>query len=157
MLKDETRRAEFDELRKYGGQSNSGFQPPPGWQSASGGQQSSEDFSDFFNSMFGGRQHSGQTRSRRGQDIEVEFPVFLEDTVTASQRAVEYTIPTHDNGQLKQIKKHLNVKIPQGVVDGERIRLKGQGVPGFGGGEAGIYICIFGLCLIPYSMCKAAI
>ena len=34
-------------------------------------------------------------------------------------------------------KKTLKVKIPVGVVDGERIRLKGQGAPGFGSGPAG--------------------
>jgi curved DNA-binding protein len=59
VLKSTERRAEFDELRQYGSQSGKGFEPPPGWQGASGssrqgGQQFEGDFSEFFNSMFGG-------------------------------------------------------------------------------------------------------
>lgn len=33
--------------------------------------------------------------------------------------------------------KHLDVKIPPGTQDGQVLRLKGQGLPGLGGGEAG--------------------
>lgn len=36
VLKDPEKRAEYDQLRKYGAQTDGGFQPPPGWQSASG-------------------------------------------------------------------------------------------------------------------------
>lgn len=147
VLKNETRRAEFDELRKYGSQSSAGFQPPPGWQGSAGGPQQDaqfHDFSDFFNSMFGGgraggfRASGGRTRGPlRGQDAEIELPVFLEETITDHQRTVEYSVPMHENGQIIQARKQLKVTIPKGVVDGERIRLKGQGVPSLEGGEAG--------------------
>jgi curved DNA-binding protein CbpA len=41
VLKDKQRRAEYDELRRYGGRREQGFEPPPGWQSsASSGRQS---------------------------------------------------------------------------------------------------------------------
>jgi curved DNA-binding protein len=73
----------------------------------------------------------------RGEDAEIELPVFLEETIGDQQRTIEYTIPKMENGQVTQVKKQLKVTIPKGLVDGERIRLKGQGVPSFGGGEAG--------------------
>jgi curved DNA-binding protein len=44
---------------------------------------------------------------------------------------------------LPAISKTLNVKIPPGVSDGERIRLKGQGGPGLGGAANGdLYLII---------------
>jgi len=59
VLKDPGRRAKFDDLRKYGRQEAGGFEPPPGWQTrhSSGFQDASQfenQFSDFFNSIFGG-------------------------------------------------------------------------------------------------------
>jgi curved DNA-binding protein len=144
VLKDDKLRAEFDELRKYGSQPGGGFKPPPDWQRSGGfesGSHSPEDFSDFFNSIFGGGGPAGAGghthRPMRGEDAEIELPVFLEETISDQQRTIEYTIPKLENGQVTQVKKQLKVTIPKGLVDGERIRLKGQGVPSFGGGEAG--------------------
>ena len=138
VLKNTERRAEYDELYRNGGRSHQGFEPPPGWQggASSAGQQSSADFSDFFNSIFGQRGGGFQgysdfdQRAERGQDIEVELPVFLEDIISDASKTIEYTIPVHENGQAKRIHKKLKVKIPKGVCDGERVRLKGQGGAG---------------------------
>lgn len=145
VLKDAGRRAEFDDLRKYGAQSGQGFRPPPGWQQSGGfqrqqGGQSTGDFSDFFNSMFGGGQGFSQSGSRqqkqaRGQDVEVEIQVALEETLGGTAKTVEYRIPATGSGE--QINKHLKVTIPKGVTEGERIRLKGQGKPCVGKGPAG--------------------
>jgi curved DNA-binding protein len=148
VLKDAGRRAEYDELRRYrssaGSRSGSGFEPPPGWRSSSGfgGAGASHfegDFSDFFNSIFSGS--DGEPRRQRGgmrgQDAELEMPIFLEETMAETSKLVEYRIPVYENGQLREVKKSLNVKIPAGVQDGERIRLKGQGGAGHGDGASG--------------------
>jgi len=163
-LKDATRRAEYDELRRYaqsGGQRGGGFEPPPGWQpGGDGSAHFSGDFSDFFNSIFGGGAEfrgdpfGGRAQSQgfhqqsrdfayKGQDIEVEMPLFLEDTVKACKKPVRYRTPEIQNGQIVYTEKSLNVDIPAGMTDGQRIRLKGQGAPGQGGGPAGdLYIHI---------------
>lgn len=145
VLKDEKLRAEFDELRKYGRSSDGGYQPPPGWQGSQGSYQQAGggfegDFSDFFNSAFGGRSQGfnqsqqRQQRGFRGQDVEIELPVFLEETLEVNEKTVAYTL---QDLQGQAVKKNLKVKVPQGVMDGERIRLAGQGQPGYNGGAAG--------------------
>jgi len=144
VLKDKDRRAEYDELRRYGGQRQADFEAPPGWQSAAGNgsRHFGGDFSEFFNSIFGGqfnqeRPGTSAGFGMRGQDIEIEMPVFLEETISDASKPVEYELPTFEQGQTRPTRKSLKVTIPAGVVDGQRIRLRGQGVPGQGDAPAG--------------------
>lgn len=142
-LKNTEKRAEYDEIRQYGAHGQS-FEPPPGWQPSGATDSYStqgSDFSEFFASIFGkhaapnGQQHyyrgtrSEQGASLRGQDIETDLPIFLEDTLTEGSKTISY--------QLGRVEKSLKVKIPPGVSDGERIRLKGQGALGIGGAPNG--------------------
>jgi len=147
VLKDPQKRAQYDELREYGAQP----------QGSSGGQQYSQqthsqgDFSDFFSSIFGGAHQSGpgaqdfsqqgfsdQGFGGKGQDIETDMPIFLEDTLTATSKPISYSLPHRDaQGRVSHLNKTLNVKIPAGVAEGERIRLKGQGGQGLGDAPSG--------------------
>ena len=150
-LKSADRRAEYDELRKYG-QHGQPFQGPPGWQSRGGygGGGGGEDFSDFFSSIFGSRGDAfggGQRRpaGRKGQDVEMQLSVFLEETLSTESKQISFQVPQYDASgrHVSNTTKSLNVKIPAGVADGERIRLKGQGAPGIGGGANGdLYLII---------------
>lgn len=65
-------------------------------------------------------------------DIEIEVAVFLEETLTEHKRTISYNLPVYNAfGMIEQeIPKTLNVKIPAGVGNGQRIRLKGQGDAG---------------------------
>ena len=66
------------------------------------------------------------------------MPVFLENTLKEETKTIEYRLPHYgDAGRLEDVTKTLRVKIAKGVSDGERIRLRGQGGPGFGSGPAG--------------------
>ena len=150
-LKSADKRAEYDELRKYG-QHGQPFQGPPGWQSRGGysGGEDQGDFSDFFSSIFGARGDGfsgGQRRStgRKGQDVEMQLSVSLEETLSTESKQISFQVPQYDASgrHVSNTIKSLNVKIPSGVTDGERIRLKGQGAPGIGGGANGdLYLIV---------------
>lgn len=152
VLKSAEKRAEYDELRKYA-QQDRPFEPPPGWQPRGNGGFADEmgggrDYSDFFESLFGaaGRTRGpGRSSGRRGQDVEMELPILLEETLADEAKKIAFQLPQYsaDGRPLAPISKTLNVKIPAGVSDGERIRLKGQGAPGLGGAANGdLYLII---------------
>lgn len=134
VLKDKNKRAEYDEIKHYGANTSQDFQTPPNWHRNRGAQsysaQDEADFSDFFNSVFNAASNGEQFRHAqqpyKGQDIEIEVPIFLEDTLSNIPKNIEFMLPDV-NG--KQVKKSLKVTIPKGVSNGERVRLKGQGVP----------------------------
>ncbi len=84
--------------------------------------------SDIFSEMFGGafREGAQPRRPTKGQDIEAELSLGLEDLVAGGARRLN--LP---NG------REVEVNIPKGVGDGKTIRLKGQGHPGPGAAPAG--------------------
>ena len=150
VLKDPEKRAAYDGLgAKW--QEGQDFRPPPDWNEGfefHGGEftgATAEDFSDFFDSLFGrGGTGGGFTRSSRrtfrarGEDTYAKILIDLEDAYTGKSRAVslEHTeIGPDGRPSVKQ--RTLNVRIPKGVRQGQHIRLGGQGSPGIGGGEAG--------------------
>ncbi|OEY65476.1 DnaJ C-terminal domain-containing protein [Marinobacter sp. X15-166B] len=151
VLKDPQKRAEYDQLRQYG-RAGGGFEPPPGWQSASsfgdGGytEADARQFSEFFESIFGDqRRHADGAhrgfRSRgpgRGEDVHARIALFLEEAFHGCEKQVQFTVhQVDDQGRLRPRQKTLNVKIPPGLRDGQPIRLKGQGAPSLGGGPPG--------------------
>lgn len=91
----------------------------------------SSDYSDFFESMFGGRA-SGRSRQQvkfRGQDFNAELQLDLQDVYTTHKRTL--TI----NG------KNIRLTIPAGVKNGQIIKIKDHGGEGINGGPRGdLYI-----------------
>ncbi|MCC4270083.1 DnaJ domain-containing protein [Marinobacter nauticus] len=151
VLKDPEKRAEYDQLRKYGTRDDGSFQPPPGWQSASGfggggyTEADARQFSDFFEEIFGGGRRGGfggggfrQSMRMRGEDVHARLALFLEEAFNGCEKQVSFTVhEPDDQGRLIPRQKILKVKIPAGMREGQHIRLKGQGAPGVGGGESG--------------------
>lgn len=145
-----------------------GWRPGAGAQAGSAGWQPSQgnpdaDFSDFFREIFGdratagaqgqggyrqgpgsaaGHGSGGQPFSMRGQDVDSSLNISIRDAFDGVSLPLALRVPVwHDNGTMGVDEKTLQVRIPKGVRSGQRIRLRGQGGPGVGGGKAGdLYI-----------------
>jgi len=148
VLSDQEKRKKYDD---YGANwQQGGFQPPPGGGRSQGhgggyGQGETEfhfggtGFSDFFEQMFGARRGGGRGFSggdyeeapMRGQDVEADILVSLEDALRGSSRQISFR--RGDSGKIQTY----TVKIPKGVHEGQRIRLAGQGGSGGGGAQSG--------------------
>jgi len=87
---------------------------------------------EFLARAFGGQRGGGQrsgpreTLRARGQDVSYALPVPFLDAANGAAR----TITLADG-------KTLQVSIPEGAEDRQMLRLKGQGMPGYGGGPMG--------------------
>lgn len=88
-----------------------------------------EDLEDLLSGIFGGRagmRGGGREFRARGSDISYSLRVPFLDAAKGAKTAI--TLPDG---------RKLTVKIPEGVGDGQMLRLSGQGQPGYGGGPAG--------------------
>jgi DnaJ-class molecular chaperone len=129
------------------------------------------DFSEFFRTFFGGRgareggfegvdfeertTFGGRGRARRGQDLETEVEITLEEAHAGARRTVEFQQlepcgtcggsgrqgkgPCGTCGGTGRVPRdyRIEVKIPAGVRDGSRVRAAGEGGTGAGGGTRG--------------------
>src|ERR1051326_7592610 len=85
-------------------------------------------FTDIFSDLFGG---GGMDMGpQRGGDVEAEVTIDFRDAVLGT--TMELTLAR--GGDRPDTVK---VKIPEGVADGQRVRLRGKGAPGIDGGPSG--------------------
>jgi len=145
--KDWQQAAAFEKANQSAGRSNHGgrnpFQgggagrPDFGGGGFGGGGFSEEggEFSDFFESLFGGSgRASGGSRARqKGQDYQSELRLSLADAARTHQQTLSV------NG------KNVRITIPAGVENGQIIKLKGYGAPGRSGAAAGDLFITFSI------------
>jgi len=133
VLSDEKKRAEYEEMRDafttgrmpnggagYGSAGYGGGFQGGGFEDIFGGSQS-----DIFATLFGG----GQRGPRKGQDLQTETTISFRDSVIGREinlRVNDQTITT---------------RVPAGIKDGAKIKLKGRGAPGQAG-PGDLYIVI---------------
>jgi curved DNA-binding protein len=94
------------------------------------------DFESLFGDMFGGR---GGTRGWGGPipgaDVEAEIELGIDEAYAGGRRSITLTGPDGP--------RTLEVMIPAGVTDGQRVRLSGQGGRGSAGADAGdLYLLV---------------
>ena len=119
----------------------------------------SDDIGGLFGGLFGRRGDRaadlGQTRPRKGQDLEAAVEVSLHEAFAGTTRRFDVDAPetcptcsgtgfarvapcpTCDATGVRPRRKTLEVTIPAGVASGHRIRVAGQGGEGRGGGPRG--------------------
>jgi len=149
VLKDPEKRAAYDQLGANW-KAGQDFNPPPDWDAGfefSGGGFTGGDasaYSDFFESLFGhgfGPAQAGQRQAgfhAHGEDHHAKVLIDLEDAYQGAARSITLQSPQVDSsGHVTTRQRTLNIKIPRGVKQGQRIRLSGQGSPGVGEGRAG--------------------
>ena len=153
-LSDPKKKQEYDTMRKYGAFTGAGASGGPGgfggggfdfsqmFRQGSGprgfqtfrssGMDGMNGFEDILNSFFGGGQggfsfsaggrgarRAGARRARRAPNVEASLVVNFMESVRGTMRQLT----------IQPTGKKLKVRIPAGIEDGGKIRLKGQGQP----------------------------
>ena len=149
VLSDPEKRRKYDELGANWKQPGRPTAPASGG-SADGSEFHFEGtgFSDFFEQIFGrhhrsaggfGRGEDGgegnEVSAQRGQDIESDLLVTLDEVVHGSTRTIRLQRTDPHNGQSPP--QQFRVKIPPGVREAQVIRVTGKGREGVGGGDPG--------------------
>ena len=139
VLSDADKRAEYDKLRDAIASGAGGFGGgiPGGFRVEDFGFGEEFDVEDLLNQIFGGAAQGGgsvrfnvgdlfgRRAPRRGRDLETETSLAFEEAASGTERKVS-------TGR----RQHVTVRIPAGVKDGARIRVRGRGEQ-VNGGEAG--------------------
>ena len=119
----------YEEAHKRQSASGRGF--GGGRQRPGSGHFSESEFSDFFESMFGGasggstRGSANSQRQFKGQDFNATLRLNLTDILNSQKQTIDLG------------KRKIRLTIPAGVEDGQTIKINGYGSEGMNGGPKG--------------------
>jgi curved DNA-binding protein len=137
VLSDPEKRKKFDQYGKDWQHADQ-FENAKQYQEESSGQRGrgfsgsrpEGDFSDFFESLFGGASRAGSRQVKyRGEDYNAEISLGLVDAYKTHQQTLTVN------------REKIRITIPAGIENGQTIKIAGHGGPGINGGPNGdLYI-----------------
>ena len=141
-LKDPEKRAAYDQLGRHA--PGDEFRPPPDWQQSFGETQFSfddVDLADLFANLAGHSRSGGRRASnapRPGQDFEAAVRLTFDQAYGGTEIELDMAVPEPDaNGFLRRVPRKIKVRVPKGVIDGQKLRVPGKGGKGSNGGRDG--------------------
>jgi molecular chaperone DnaJ len=96
-------------------------------------------FGDIFSDLFGGGGGGFRQGPQPGSDVEAETTIEFRDAIEGT--TLELQIPHEDEEGRTTVEK-TKVKVPEGVADGQKIRIRGKGSAGSMGGPPGDLILL---------------
>jgi curved DNA-binding protein len=157
-LSDQEKRQAYDDLGRHG--SGEEFHPSPEWETrfSRGGGTQEVDLADLFERMGfatgGGSRRPAADFPIRGQDVEVATELSLEQAARGTEVSFSLSVPAlRADGRVETQSRSGRIRVPRGVVEGERLRVPGKGGDGIAGGAPGdLYLVIR---LAPHSRFRA--
>ncbi len=156
-LSDPEKRQAYDDLGRH--RPGDDFNPSPEWDSRfwRGGGQQEMDLADLFEQMGfggggfggfgggggggggpGGPKGQGTDFPIRGQDVEVATELSLEQAARGTEVSFSLSVPAlRADGRVEKQSRNGRIRVPRGVVEGERLRVPGKGGDGIAGGAPG--------------------
>jgi len=145
VLSDSQQRSEYDQIRamQAGGPRFTAGGGSGGFEDVFGGmfggmprQGQSADFGDLFSGLFGGGQggFSGYREPTKGRDVVSRVTLDLPTAIEGTEVSLE-----GPGG------KKITARVPAGVKDGQKIRIRGKGHPSPDGGKPGDVIITVGV------------
>lgn len=171
VLSDPHKRAQYDSFgdqwKSYSqadSRAGTGYASPDvGWDTAG-----ASGLNDLFDSLFGGFRNRSQRAADRGEDVEFGLDLTLEEAIkgvtkTLNLRMEDLCVRCGGMGMLRSARggldmgqicpdcrgegriassRRVEVKIPAGVNEGQRVRLTGEGAAGLSGKRGDLYLLI---------------
>lgn len=99
---------------------------------------STESFQDLFTEIFGDMFSGARSRRSKGTDLKYNLHISLEEVISGSKRTISFA---RRKGSGEETAK-LEVSIPAGVKNGQRLKIRGEGEAGPGGVPGDLYVVI---------------
>jgi curved DNA-binding protein len=99
-----------------------------GRRGGSSSRDNEDPFASIFGGMGGGQQYPPHMQDK-GQDVEYNLSISLEESVLGADKKLSL--------QIENRIEEINVKIPAGISTGKKLRLPGKGLSGYNSGPNG--------------------